>query len=692
MELLDPYYNMYFGMLPRIERQTKDYFGINGAHYPEVCTFDGTDDSGKGTKVMGVHERLPVPEGFSFTNMVLSSGAEVSMQFWWRYLYTGDRQFLEQKAYPLMKSCAQFLVGYLSRDEAGRYYIYPSNAQEMYWKVKNPASDLAAIRYLLDSLIEASHVLDTDVASRRDWQEVLDHLAPYHINKETAGIAPYEPIPDQIVEATNVQNPELHPIGVFPLITLGSPDYELAMRTFRGRDYINDTGWTTDSICAARLGIAEEGHHGLKHLLINHVARFQNHPSGLMDYYGRQPAIHPYLECSGTFSMGLGEMLLQSWPQGPDREPVIRICAALPEAWSARFKLLSMGGFVVTGAADRGNPFWVSIMSLRGGRALVANPFGQETIVTSGGSVILKSDSNLLKLETQPGHTYILTPASGASPKLAPFSTERNEAPKSLGRNGIGMSDTVSIGFMTPQCADLTVTLPGWTTPSLRMLLPEWISAANVDPMAEIDTPASLHTVPGQWRADDRGGWTGVQTHPGAVEIRTRIEPHAYYVDLTITLRNLSRESYEELRADYCVNVNAGGGGWANREFLVESRRDRAEDGRYWYEHVAAKGAHVHAGGQWIRLFNRGEHPPPLDAGVIAVTNEDGNATVFMMWNTPVLEPFVNDTNACMHLRPLLSRSLAPGESATIHGRIGVTRDGRQDIRNLYTALPESGR
>lgn len=436
LELLAPYYKMYFDMLPLVEKRTKKFFGIDGAQFQETCAFTGA--AGIGSPVMGVHTHLPVPGHFSYSNMVLSSSAEIAMQFWWYYLYTGDRTFLREKAYPLMKSVAAFLVGYLSKDEQGRYYIYPSNAHETFWKVKNPATDLAAIRYLLPSLMQAGKILDVDAGLRPKWQEVLDHLVPYHINEKTGGIAPYEPRVGETVKASNAENPELFPIGVFPLITVGSADYELAVRTFRARQHVNVYGWTTDSICAARLGLAGQGKHGLQYLLPNHAAQHQNQPSGLQDYGNRKPAIHCYLEGSGSFSTALGEMLLQSWNKGPNGEPIIRVCPALPEAWSARFKLLAMGGFVVTGAADKGKPTWVSIFSQRGGTALVANPFGEKTLVTHGETTVLESDAELLKFDTQAGHTYTLAPASQPSPELKPLETGRNEAPKRMGGRWVG--------------------------------------------------------------------------------------------------------------------------------------------------------------------------------------------------------------------------------------------------------------
>ncbi|MHB9134317.1 MAG: LamG-like jellyroll fold domain-containing protein [Armatimonadota bacterium] len=437
LELLAPYYKMYAEMRPKVEKQTQDFFGVDGAHYEETIMFDGGYSSGKGPKVTGVHPRLPTPKNFGATNMILSSSAEIAMQFWWNYLYTGDEKFLREQAYPLMKSVGQFYLHYLEKDDKGHYIVYPSNAHETFYKVLNPATDLAAIRYLFPTLIQASQRLNVDAELRPIWQDRLEHLAPYATNPRTGAILPYEPRPGENPPVSNGENPDLFPIGVFPLITLGSPDYELGVKTFRGRRNVNVYGWTTDSIAAARLGLADDlapnaDPHtaGLQWLLPDHAVKYQDHPSGLQDYYPRKPAIHPYLEGSGTFATGLGEMLLQSW------NGVIRVCPALPKAWNATFKLLAMGGFEVTAQAEKGKVTALTILSQRGGPLRLVNPFGMPAIVMSSGKKVENAapDQMMVVVLTEAGKTYTVTPAGQpARPITAPMTP--NTEPKHLAPN-----------------------------------------------------------------------------------------------------------------------------------------------------------------------------------------------------------------------------------------------------------------
>ncbi len=434
LELNKPYQQLYWNMLPAVKDATTNTFNLPGAFFQETVGFEGP--AKVAPRPADAPDGVKRPTTRTQTGMIFSTSAEIAMQFWWAYLYDGDTAFLRDRAYPLMKEVATFYIGYLQKDAEGRYFMWPSNAHETYLFVKNPTPDLAGIRYLFPALLEASRILGVDENLRPVWQDRLDHLSPYPLDKEKGIILPYEPKPGETRPAENGENPELFPIGVFPLITVGSPDYDLAVKTFLARRNVCAYGWTTDGICAARLGLADdpvpyvEGRaSSLPRLLILHAERYQNHPSGLQDYYSRQPAVHPYLEGSGTFATALNEMLLQSWGG------VIRLCPALPKSWNAVFKLLAMGGFEVTATAVKGKVTEVSVFSRRGGLVQMVNPFDGPARITLDGKPVgdVSSDSMKLAFPTEAGKTYrIDTPADPASTEKAIVRALPNDAPKRL--------------------------------------------------------------------------------------------------------------------------------------------------------------------------------------------------------------------------------------------------------------------
>ncbi|NCO33483.1 MAG: hypothetical protein AUJ92_11285 [Armatimonadetes bacterium CG2_30_59_28] len=451
LELLRPYFDMYWSMLPTVKQWTNDVWELDGAQYQEKIPFDGV--MGKWATERGPHPRVPTPRTVAHTNLILSSSAEIVMQFWWNYLYTGDETFLRDRVYPLMKEVVTFLVGYLEKDSRGFYSMDPSNAHESFWKVKNPTTDLAAIRYVFPIFIDVSQKLHLDSELRAACQERLDHLAPYPVSPDTGAIMPYELRPNEQMEWRNAENPDLFPIGVFPNILAGSPDYELGLKTFYHRKNVNGYGWTTDSIAAARLGLADalpDGESakqsGLEWLLPLHANYYQNYPCGLQDYYGRKSGKHPYLEGSGTMSTGVGEMLLQSW------NGVIRVCLALPKAWSADFKLLAMGGFEVTAHAEKGRVKLLQVLSQRGEPMAMMNPYIGAAVVSASGRQVLKATDRLLNFPTKIGEVYTVAPAE-ASSAVRRVSAERNERPKRLtpaSPRWIGRQELASVVWNPP--------------------------------------------------------------------------------------------------------------------------------------------------------------------------------------------------------------------------------------------------
>lgn len=125
------------------------------------------------------------------------SSAWISAIYYDYYLYTGDKSFLAERAYPFMKESALFYEDFLVYDENGKLKSYPSNSPENrpdgdFEGAKelsvciNATMDFALIKELLTNLVSASDALNIDTECREKWKKMLSCIPEYEINEDGA--------------------------------------------------------------------------------------------------------------------------------------------------------------------------------------------------------------------------------------------------------------------------------------------------------------------------------------------------------------------------------------------------------------------------------------------------------------------------------------------------------------------------
>jgi len=114
----------------------------------------------------------------------VSGGAWLSRHLWEHYQFSQDKEFLANRAYPLMKGAAEFFTQFLIKDPKTGYLIStPSNSPENGGLVAGPTMDHQIIRALFRSCIEASEILGTDQAFASKLKDMLPKIAPNQIGK-----------------------------------------------------------------------------------------------------------------------------------------------------------------------------------------------------------------------------------------------------------------------------------------------------------------------------------------------------------------------------------------------------------------------------------------------------------------------------------------------------------------------------
>lgn len=120
----------------------------------------------------------------------LVGSAWVSWFFYDYWLYSQDIDFLRERALPFMMESAEFYEDYLTLDDEGKVSIIPSYSPEntpsnAEWALCiNATMDLAVIRELFTSLIDASRVIEIDSDIVENWKKLIQKFPSYSVAKD----------------------------------------------------------------------------------------------------------------------------------------------------------------------------------------------------------------------------------------------------------------------------------------------------------------------------------------------------------------------------------------------------------------------------------------------------------------------------------------------------------------------------
>jgi hypothetical protein len=156
-ELCDSYLRYRYNSLPMCREDARSMLGVEGALLSDVADRKGHNSSGE------KHNYTPI--------------AEAALDFWRQYRFTGDKDFLREKALPYMREAAAFITSMLEKKEDGLYHAKPGTAYEGWIMVTDGAAMLGCAGSLLKALIEGIEEAGYE-ADAAKWKEILEHLAP----------------------------------------------------------------------------------------------------------------------------------------------------------------------------------------------------------------------------------------------------------------------------------------------------------------------------------------------------------------------------------------------------------------------------------------------------------------------------------------------------------------------------------
>lgn len=302
--------------------------------------------------------------------------AWLDQNLWDYYEFTGDKEYLREKIYPIMRESVMFYTQCLIYDEKqDRYVSSPSYSPEHGPVTIGNTFEQSLIEQLFRNFIIASQILGVDEELREKVEFMQPLLSPYHVSKRGLLKEWFEE-DEEDFDRSKIQKNHRHVshlLGLYPgnAITENSPELmEAAIATLNDRGD-ESTGWSRANKLNlwARTGDGNRAYKIFQGLLTDCTL------PNLWD-------THPPFQIDGNFggTAGIAEMLLQS------HMGYIKLLPALPRVWDAGSYegLCARNGFVIDLTWSRGEVVCGVIHSTIGGTCNIQLPKG----------VVIRSDSD----------------------------------------------------------------------------------------------------------------------------------------------------------------------------------------------------------------------------------------------------------------------------------------------------------
>ena len=325
-DLMMPFFNYYFNLLPVRKAITKAWFGHEGAYYRENIEPTGAErDCGRDGKPLKVGPGENKGQGY-YHSFYFTSGLEIVAMMIDYVSFTEDKEFANTVLLPFGREVLLFFDKHYQRDANGNIVLDPAMVLETFWIAVNPAPDIAGLQYCLDGLLKLDVGTEAD---QKEWQRFRAEIPPVYLHKikNTKAIAPAQ----EYKMKKNSENGELYPVFPFRIFGLAHGTEDIVEWTMKNRTNKNSFDykcWTQDQIHWAYAGNEKEAQEGLVHRF-RHASTQCRFP-----VYGSQsPDSCPDFDHFGAGSTALQRMLMQV---DGDR---ILLCPAWPKDWDVDFKL-----------------------------------------------------------------------------------------------------------------------------------------------------------------------------------------------------------------------------------------------------------------------------------------------------------------------------------------------------------------
>jgi len=351
---------------PQFEKVAREFYNVDGLIIPGVSTIDG--------KPMG---------GWAQYSLSPTMSIWTAQSFDEYYLYTGDEEFLRERAFPFLAGVGKAVAGIL-KEQDGKLYLPLSSSPEIYddepraYLKANSNFDLALMRYLYTRLIRYCEILGEDAS---DYETVLSKLDDIALIDGYISLSSEERLPETHRHFS-------HLMCLYPLHLINYDTEEHRKMYHKAIEELELLGmglWVGFSyaMCAQIYVMAEMGnaaYEKLRQFADGFVADNGFHLNG--DFRNKGYSTFHYrpftLESLFGYCDALQEMLMQ------EHQGYLHLFPALPKEWEKREvsfeKFRTYDGLIISAKAEGGFTTKLVIESVKAAKIRVKNTFNRDVI------------------------------------------------------------------------------------------------------------------------------------------------------------------------------------------------------------------------------------------------------------------------------------------------------------------------
>ena len=366
--------------IPSAKEYTKHYFKVEGINFAGVSTLTG--------QPMG---------GWIQYSLSPTVSAWLAQHYYLTYKYTLDKEFLSTQCYPFINEVATFINNIMVNDTNGKKMLPLSSSPEIHdnsidaWYKNMTNFDLSLLKFLFKSAAE----LAKDLGKTNDqlkWEASSMQLPDFAISDNNLLIAPNAPMDVSHRHFSNL-------MAIYPLCLLNIHNPKDSLIIISSLDHLSKLGpsgwcgysWAWYAAMLARAKKADKAAEALDIFADAFCLPNSFHVNGDQKNKGYSDMHYrPFtLEGNFAFADALQQMLIQS------DDGIIRLLPSVPDKWKdvSFDKLRAMGAFLVSVEKKNGKIIKLKIISEKGGKVMIENPFNTISIICKG----LKYNQTMLK-------------------------------------------------------------------------------------------------------------------------------------------------------------------------------------------------------------------------------------------------------------------------------------------------------